>query len=798
MKQRVHIQWVSFFLLVMLCFSVLFGMPMTVSASSVDGEKAETIGTSLYDVSTALTAYVNRVLSPNTNDKHPSNKVTELSGNNVGNAGAFVGYGDVDKDFTAFVVSNMSGSASTSTYSSWIGVEDSGSNNTIYGYCRYGFLLSDLGLDQTAPATTGISLRTIVGVIVYGVFSICSFVSQVFYMAFELLSLLNPFKLFTSATNTGMSAALKGALPLIGYDGAVSSALMSVANWFGRIYSVLDGISWHVTIPVFFAVLVASLLLMRHGDRTHKVLTFVKRIAFIAIGIPVLGILYTNCLDSMMDEMSEGSNVAATQMVGSTFVDFERWVTEGRLSPPGSGAVLTSVGKGDDASTEAGAASDEAVMGLRKTAWTINKKTGLISSGINASFSNNYDIAGGVWDTDGELKEDGESDSSTKTKDRILAMLERYIRNDFYQASAWEASVNNALNANHGDDMGHTPGTPDANSNDNTVYGMFDETDEVDDWMDREDSDNGAIINGSKWSSFNIFSNGNLRGGSSGATANITYRGSWPTGDAFDPSTKGGLSTVSMYNYLSSSFSQASITTYSAEQSSSEYTKQAHYSVNMIGTGILQFLFGMNCVIVLGVMSLIGVFYAFGMTLSNIKRSFSLIVAVPTAVLGVMKQIAQVIVYAIMMMMEIIGTAFMYTLVGELLAVFATVTETLARSAVNGTLGGDLVETTILGGYFGAFGVSVPASMLTSSDLTLYGSLIATTVLIALFGVVVLKYRRRVFAVHAAFWIWMMRLVTFEEMMPVFEQVVAGGRKQHRWVLSPVCFRKQRVALQEL
>src|SRR5699024_7236978 len=64
----------------------------------------EEIDLSLYDTQTALTAYVSNVLGVNGNDKHDDNRVE--SPMTVGNAGAYVGYGDEDKGFSAYVMSN--------------------------------------------------------------------------------------------------------------------------------------------------------------------------------------------------------------------------------------------------------------------------------------------------------------------------------------------------------------------------------------------------------------------------------------------------------------------------------------------------------------------------------------------------------------------------------------------------------------------------------------------------------------------------------------------------------------------
>ena len=78
------------------------------SGSSGPSE-AEGIGTSLYDASTALTAYINAVVGANGYDKNSGesdsgasgamHSVSEVKETDPGTAGAFVGYGDVKKGF---------------------------------------------------------------------------------------------------------------------------------------------------------------------------------------------------------------------------------------------------------------------------------------------------------------------------------------------------------------------------------------------------------------------------------------------------------------------------------------------------------------------------------------------------------------------------------------------------------------------------------------------------------------------------------------------------------------------------
>ena len=104
--------------------TIIPSMPVYATGTSTAGSSttgdSSSIGTSLYDVSTALTAYVNNVVGANSNDKHNNNKIENVI--NAGNAGGLVGYGDKFQNFESFVTANTTYGASSSTYDAWQGI----------------------------------------------------------------------------------------------------------------------------------------------------------------------------------------------------------------------------------------------------------------------------------------------------------------------------------------------------------------------------------------------------------------------------------------------------------------------------------------------------------------------------------------------------------------------------------------------------------------------------------------------------------------------------------------------------
>ncbi len=126
------------------------------------------------------------------------------------------------------------------------------------------------------------------------------------------------------------------------------------------------------------------------------------------------------------------------------------------------------------------------------------------------------------------------------------------------------------------------------------------------------------------------------------------------------------LSAMAIYNYLNSNFESSSIVLYS-DDSSSDFVRKSHYSVNLVGTGIESTLLLISCISLIISSVVIGFYYSFGMILMNVKRGVRMIVTVPGAMLGSLASIARVVSYTVLMIVEIVASMFLYCLVTELL-----------------------------------------------------------------------------------------------------------------------------------
>lgn len=814
-KSKYH-RVVAFMLAV--CMFVLSVPSQPVYASSPSGaSESEGIYTSMYDVSTALTAYANNVVGSNTNDKHDDHKLKEMDDKEPGIAGAYVGYGDSDKGFYGYIASNTAKAVTSSSYDAWLNVGDNGST---YAYTRYGHLLSDLGLDETGDATGSSMMRSTFGLFMQGTHSVAGFVPTIFEFSLKILRTLNPFRfLIKDDTTTYKESEYGGSANGLFDNGATSTdgsvesgagavdkaitdnahgenaadvtasagALEPVVKVMTSIYSGTRAIGFLSIIPLLFVLLLWSMLMRRDMSGLKA---FVIKFAFIATGVPLCAALYTGVLDQTLTAVQ--TNPAASRLVACTFVDFQSWVQSSRLDLP-SGVTLKSVGKSNssgDSTTAAGAASAETLRSLRDITFRVNNAVyqfnGLFTSGIGVGNTDDKEAANfnsGMWNNNGNLKDNG---SNSTVEKQVNGLLQRYRSGDFYQASAWETSVNGALNKYHASELGATPSTSNANTNDGKVYQMYDETDEATDWMNRTVADNKKIFEGQKWNNFNIFSNGVLKSDSTASTkvdSTITYNSglgfnNW-TGDMADPAVKGGLSSISMYNYLSSSFDDASISVYSAQKSTSEYTKKAHYAVNLIGSGALRVAYALNCVACLFSFALIGVMYGLGMVISNLKRGISMLMQIPFAMMGAIRGIIQVVMYVFTMCIELLFTVYVYQFVCEFIVIFASVIETPISNLVKQADG--MTESVIFGGRFSFLTNFVsPETLYNNRYLFVLGvfGLMAAVVLFT--GHVLVKSNAYLSAYEYAVCKWY-RMITCKEMLPVFDKWMARRKSLYVW-----------------
>lgn len=775
-------KWSILFLICLLAVSC----PTFVYADKKNNEnevgQIETIDLSLYDVQTALSAYVNNVVGVNGNDKHANNRVEATGKNNImGNAGAYVGYGDIDAGFSSYIMSNLTHGVSSSTYDAWQEITDT-NENEVYAYTRFGRLLADTGLDET-DSVGNANGRWMTGGLLVLLYAMSECIPMMFGFALKLLQLFNPFAfLSNTASWTGY---WKAAFPTA--HSSLTNVVYAVSHWFDIIVNKL---TWAVTVPMLVCLLCVNVLLLRKKAGS-AIANFIKRITFFAIGIPICAGLYTNVVNSLYEVTAKATT--SSQLVVSTVVDFESWVTHSQLAVPNE-ALLESIPKEKDTDSDmvnGGAASEETLHRLRHTAQAINHDNNEQLGNIPLLDALDYDhgmLSGNIWNKDVESVSSTEGSEAfqglnelvldMKTKRAVLELLERYGKGSFYRATDFETTYMNELTTKYRTDVGHMGSSHGATSNNGTVYEMFDRTNDVQDWFERDVDFNAQIWSPPsqeqnakfhmKWTlkPWNVFCGGKLKVSSMNPKDIMKFT---TDGDY-------GLSRMSMYNYLSTAFDENSLMVYSNDKSVSENSRQQHYAANIIGTGALQLAFTANLMVILAVLVIIAFVFSFKIAMQNMKRGFQLLCSIPTAMMGVVKSISQVISYVIAMIMELIVSMFLYLFVSDLLILVAIVVETL----VTGDSGGTTVTVLMtLGGQ----GLSAMEGNLTCALF------LESAAVLGLCGISC-YYRQVWYRIRTCASRRWYQLFTCTEMMSYYEQVIQNGTAIREREQEPITWKE--------
>lgn len=684
MKARMKKVWFSVVAVVMLVVVLISATAITASADTE-------VDYSFYNLSSTAASYMNKVFSPSKPDGYSIVLHGPSTSNSVGNAGTYIGYCDSERTgglIYGWLMSTLSSSSSTYSYASF---KDAGTYPHFYYYTQYGNLLTQLGLDSTSTEG-GDFLRYIGGGLMLFAYLLSISVVGIFSIVFSVLKIFNPFNIF---------AGIPKVAEYLGYtsnpDSIFASAFGTVSSW----YNAITNLSWYVVVPLFFVFLVLSLLLLRTANRAAKVKKYIIRIAFIAIGVPVCAALYTGCLNSMVSTLANGSTTAPTKVIVSTFVDFEAWTVKSQLCPPDNGVFA--IDNGRNTRGGGGVVSNASYTNLRNTCMYINAESNAISGFTTANIlGSSYSGDGSL--TYGDIDTEGTGSFISKGISDTLSLLKRYTENEFYHASDWESQCKNRI------------------SNDSTWQDWFKDMSNEDNW--KNDPDDGKFTDNSIADSL-LFDGGLVYGNTSAYGAPV-YE--------YSSDTSKGLSTLSMYNYLSTKFTDSSVVVYSNEKSSSGFVRESHHSVNLIGgSGIMSLLYYINAFVLLMAYSVIGWFYAISMCITNLKRGIKSIASIPFAMLGSIPAIAKTITYVIMLIVEIIGTFFVYGLVSELIFSVNNMIEGLLTAAFNS-----------VSNIFATIPVGDTQGVILSSPIVMSLVIIAQCIFIIWFTVMAVKLRKSI------------------------------------------------------
>ncbi|GAC78798.1 hypothetical protein SAMN04488550_2926 [Gordonia malaquae] len=570
------------------------------------------------------------------------------------------------------------------------------------GYLTYGATLTGLGLDTAVSPDTGVSgLLTAQeprGYALLLAYMGTGFLDTLFDSVLEALQFLNPFRFMVDAITGEYGDGAKGELgdPV---EGEPEGGFAGLQEAFGKIYSVLINIGWMLVVPILLITLGFAAVFLKQAGTGGKAKKVIIVVVFLAAGLPVFGGLYTAALTSMSSADASGARGASTKIVLSTLVDFESWVSNSRLSPPGNQSLTWDLDKhaptgASDAAVrvsalEINSTNNQNFKSMRENRWA----SALSGTGFDYNWGSQ--VAGNQ-----QQNADGTNTTGNRVPvgealvgfDATRDLLMRYAKGSTVSASGFESEVKGALAAVPATDVlewFNELSTPSALASmtardvaalrnplaqiDNTYGGMK------------------AYRDGAVWS---------FHAGEDDPDCALDALGGgvvpsdWTTGKS--PLIPCNLSIVSMYNFLNAAFGPTSMETFSPEQTLNSYSRTNHASVTAVGAGPAGMLYFVSALSVLASFVVIGFGYALAMMFSTIKRGFHLMGSVLAASVGLISGVAKVAIYTAALLLEVLGTLFLYKLVQELILLVPSILEKPLTSRFHGGIV-DLGSSTGLG-----------------------------------------------------------------------------------------------------
>lgn len=554
----------------------------------------------------------------------------------MANAGAFVGY--VDKDFNIFDIGSFLAQTTVGTQSRSYTVPDN--DEAVAAYLQYGHALQALGLDTVTSNQMdfmGIG-RMFIGAVSL-LFYVFGLVPQLlFNITIGIMQAMNPF-------NWILTEAAGGAETI--------PALSGVKGFVTDLYNTFAGMGLYVVTLLFAVGIGMSILFWRKSNNVGSHFKkFLIRVIFIAAGLPLLAMTYTAALNNAADAFSSSAPMA-NKAIASTFVDFAAWAEKSNLTLPKGTTIKVN---GNSSGSGSGTVDMGGTTAPQMFALRINQSSNSIVDGVDTDASKDASI--------------NIIDSRSVDKNQIGRMMEvldlllRYMNTTRYTSGAYESYVK-TLNKDF------VAGT-EVTSNKDKYTSVENILDPKNSKMD--DKDISYMNNGSPGSynvsvqgnSFIYKGNGVLHRFAPGTTVR-QYEDMYAKYVSNGTSTgTGGLSTISMYNYLNTKFADDTVTNYSSNKLASDYVLDTHHSVSLVGGGFMGIIYWLNMLSILGFIGIVGTIYAFGLIGGSVKRGIKMVTSLPFASMGSIKAISKIVAITASMVVQIYGTLVVYELVVQL------------------------------------------------------------------------------------------------------------------------------------
>lgn len=567
----------------------------------------------------------------------------------MANVGAFMGY--VDKDYPFWDFTNNIAQTTMGTQSRSYTVPSN--NQAVAAYLQYGHALQALGLDTVSSNQFDFMAigRMFLGYLSMSVY-VGALVPQVaFSMAINVMQTLNPF-------NWMVSEAIGG--------GETVPALAGVKGFVTDLYNVFAGMGLYVATLILAVGIGTSILFWRKSNNVGSHFKkFIIRLVFIAAGLPFLGMTYTAALNNAADSFAASAPMA-NKAVAATFVDFAAWAEKNNLAlPEGTTIKVNGNGSGSGSGTvDMGGTTAPQTFALK-----INQASGSLVDGDDTDASNLTDnITSSRYSGNGQLGKILE----------VFDLLNRFANSTRYTAGAYETYVKTISGGKMAEGLKVT-GNKDKYTAVNNILSPNADASKL-------DNKNTSFMSDGTPSTFSVsMSGGSIvytgHGKISKYAPGTAYRKfekamdsvnehmMGPRAKSFGTTTSsgtGGLSTISMYNYLTTKFADDTVTNYSSTKLASDYVLDTHHSVSLVGGGVMGIVYWLNMVSILSFIAVVGTVYAFGLIGGSVKRGIKMVTSIPFAAISSVRAISKIVGITVSMIVQIYVTLIVYNLVVEL------------------------------------------------------------------------------------------------------------------------------------
>lgn len=567
----------------------------------------------------------------------------------MANVGAFMGY--VDKDYPIWDFTNNIAQTTMGTQSrSYTTPSD---NQAVAAYLQYGHALQALGLDTVSSNQMdfmGIG-RMFLGYLSMSVY-VGALVPQVaFSITINIMQTLNPF-------NWMVSEAIGG--------GETAPALAGVKGFVTDLYNVFAGMGLYVATLLLAVGIGMSILFWRKSNNMGSHFKkFVIRLLFIAAGLPFLGMTYTAALNNAADSFAASAPMA-NKAVAATFVDFAAWAEKNNLAlPEGTTIKVNGNGSGSGSGTiDMGGTTAPQTFALK-----INTASGSLVDGDDVDASNlTNNLTSSHYSGTGQLGKALE----------VFDLLNRFANSTRYTAGAYEIYVKTISGGRMAEGLKVTSNKDKYTAVDNILSPDADasklDNKDVSYMSDGTPSTFGVTMSGGNiiytgHGKMSKYSPGSVYRKLENGASSLDKKRLGSRANAFGGATSsgtGGLSTISMYNYLTTKFADDTVTNYSSTKLASDYVLDTHHSVSLVGGGVMGIVYWLNMVSILSFIAVVGTVYAFGLIGGSVKRGIKMVTSIPFAAVGSVRAISKIVGITVSMIVQIYGTLIVYNLVVEL------------------------------------------------------------------------------------------------------------------------------------